>query len=78
MHSEEENRTKILEERLQTIGSLSFSSGKAAVPDIDGCVGQDLTITVPAAIGAGTATSGVVSADLAENLPFAVPQQLQL
>lgn len=47
------------------------------VPDVDGRVGQDLAVAVPAAVGGGAATGRVVSADLAEDLAF-VPQQVQL
>lgn len=46
--------------------------------DVDGRVGQDLAVAVPAAVGRRTATSWVVSADLAEDLVFAVPLQIQL
>lgn len=46
--------------------------------DIDGCVAQDLAIAVPAAVGGSATTSRVVSADLAEDLVFAVLQQVQL
>lgn len=48
------------------------------VPDVDGRVRQDLAVAVPAAVGGRTATSWVVSADLAEDLPFAVLLQVQL
>lgn len=48
------------------------------VPDVDGRVGQDLAVAVPAAVGGGTAASRMVSADLAEDLAFAVLSQLQL
>lgn len=48
------------------------------VPDVDGRVGQDLAVAVPAAVGGGAATGRVVSADLAEDLAFVVPQQVQL
>jgi len=48
------------------------SSQRAEVPDVDGGVGQDLAIAVPAAVGGCTTTSWVVSADLAEDLAFAV------
>lgn len=48
------------------------------VPDIDGCVCQDFAVAVPAAVGGSTATSRVVSADLAEDLAFAVLLQVQL
>lgn len=48
------------------------------VPDVDGRVGQDLAVAVPAAVGGGTAASWVVSADLAKNLPLAALQQVQL
>lgn len=48
------------------------------VPDVDGGVRQDLAIAVPAAVGGSTATSWVVSADMAEDLPFAVLLQVQL
>lgn len=41
-------------------------------------MGQDLAIAVPAAVGGCAATSWVVFADLAEDLPFAVLLQVQL
>lgn len=44
----------------------------AVVPDVDGRVGQDFAVAVPAAVGGGASTSRVVSTDLAEDLPFAV------
>lgn len=46
--------------------------------DIDGCVGQNLAVAVPAAVGGGTAASRMVSADLAEDLAFAMLSQVQL
>ena len=49
-----------------------------SVPDVDGRVGQDLAVAVPAAVGGGTATSRVVLADVAEDLAFAVLLQVQL
>lgn len=42
------------------------------VPDVDGRVGQDFAVAVPAAVGGGAAAGRVVSADLAEDLAFAV------
>lgn len=48
------------------------------VPDVDGRVGQDLAIAVPAAVGGGTAASRMVSADLAEDLAFTMFLQIQL
>lgn len=50
----------------------------AAVPDVNGCVGQDFAVAVPAAVGGGAPASRVVSTDLAENLVFAVLPQVQL
>lgn len=44
----------------------------AAVPDVDGRVGQDFAVAVPAAVGGGASTSRVVPTDLAEDLPFTV------
>lgn len=41
-------------------------------------MGQDLAIAVPAAVGGCTATSWVVFADLAEDLPLAILMQVQL
>lgn len=41
-------------------------------------MGQNLAVAVPAAVGGGAATSRVVSADVAEDLPFAVLPQVQL
>lgn len=46
--------------------------------DVNGCVGQDLAIAVPAAVGGCTATSWVVFADLAEDLPLAILMEVQL
>lgn len=46
--------------------------------DVDGRVGQDLPIAVPAAVGGGTAASRMISADLAEDLAFATLPQIQL
>lgn len=54
------------------------NSLRVVVPDVNGRVGQDLAIAVPAAVGGRTAASRVVSADLAENLAFAVLVQVQL
>lgn len=48
------------------------------VPDVDGRVVQDFAVTVPAAVGGGTATSRMVSTDLAEDLVFAILPQVQL
>lgn len=48
------------------------------VPDVDGRVGQDLAVAVPAAVGGTAAAGRVVSADLAEDLAFAVLVQVQL
>lgn len=48
------------------------------VPDVDGRVGQDLAVAVPAAVGGGAAAGRVVSADLAEDLVFAVLPQVQV
>lgn len=50
----------------------------AAVPDINGRVGQDFAVAVPAAVGGGAPASRVVSTDLAEDLAFAVLPQVQL
>lgn len=50
----------------------------AAVPDVNGCVGQDFAVAVPAAVGGGAPTSRVVSTDLAEDLAFAVLPEVQL
>lgn len=44
----------------------------AAVPDVNGRVGQDFAVAVPAAVGGGAPASRVVSTDLAEDLAFAV------
>lgn len=52
--------------------------GRFAIPDINGCVVQDLAIAVPAAVGGGAATSRMVSTDLAEDLVFAMFSQVQL
>lgn len=46
--------------------------------DVDGRVGQDLAVAVPAAVGGSAAAGRVVSADLAEDLAFAVLVQVQL
>lgn len=46
--------------------------------DVDGRVGQNLAVAVPAAVGGGAAASRVVSADLAEELVFAVLLQVQV
>lgn len=43
----------------------------AAVPDVNGRVGQDFAVAVPAAVGGGAPARRVVSADLAEDLAFA-------
>lgn len=48
------------------------------VPDVDGCVGQDLAVAVPAAVDGSAAAGRVVSADLAEDLAFAVLVQVQV
>lgn len=48
------------------------SPPRAVVPDVDGRVGQDFAVAVPAAVGGAASTSRVVSADLAEDLPFAI------
>lgn len=48
------------------------------VPDVDGRLVQDFTIAVPAAVGRGTATSRVVSTDLAKDLAFAILPQVHL
>ena len=55
-----------------------MKSHSLVVPNVDGRVGQDLAIAVPAAVGGGTAASRVVSADLAEDLAFAMLLQVQL
>lgn len=48
------------------------------VPDVDGCVVQNFSVTVPAAVDGGTATSRMVSTDLAKDLVFAILPQVQL
>lgn len=54
------------------------NSHRVTLPDIDGCVGQNLAVAVPAAVGGGTAASRMVSAYLAEDLVFAILSQVQL
>lgn len=49
-----------------------------SVPDVNGRVGQDFAVAVPAAVGGGASTSRVVSTDLAEDLVFAVLPKVQL
>lgn len=48
------------------------------VPDVNGCVVKNFPVAVPAAVDRGTATSWMVSADLAKNLVFAILPQVQL
>ena len=83
MHSGKNKQTitRVLFFYQSGLKSLKYERGKlpeVAVPDIDGGVGQDLAVTVPAAVGGGTATGRVVSADLAEDLAFAGLAQVQL
>lgn len=51
--------------------------GSGDVPDFNGSMGEDLAVTVPAAVGRATAAGRVVSADLAEE-PLAILPQVQL
>lgn len=50
----------------------------ANLPDVNGRVGQDFAVAVPAAVGGGAPASRVVSTDLAEDLAFAALPQVQL
>lgn len=47
---------------------------EGCVPDFNGSVGEDLAITVPAAIGRAAAAGRVVPADLAKELLAVLPQ----
>lgn len=57
---------------------LTRNSQRVELPDVDGCVVQDLAVAVPAAVGGGAATSRMISADLAEDLALAGFPQVQL
>lgn len=78
VRSEEEKRKENVFFKGNLYRVNSDAPQRFVVPDVDGRVGQDLAVAVPAAVGGSTATSWVVSADLAEDLAFAALLQVEL